>query len=103
MTLLFLGAGYFIIQYISVNYINPWKVLGVIALILLIIYFNKGQNAVWGGITYGIGVGIALFLLSALFGKGFEWLIIIKVIILGVILGFIYELPAVIYKPKPQI
>lgn len=69
-----------------------WKVLGVIAGILLIIYFRKGRNSVWGGLTLGVIVGLIIAVIFAFKGKGFNWHVVLKAVIVGTIVGFIAEL-----------
>ena len=65
---------------------NIWIILAVGALILLG-RFWKGRNAVWGGLTIGIIIGV----LWKIFG-GNEWLIVAKTAIIGIFLGFGAEL-----------
>lgn len=69
-----------------------WRVLGVIAIILLIINFRKGQNSVWGGLSLGVIVGFIIAVILALMGKGFNWLVILRAIIVGIIVGFLADL-----------
>ncbi|MBN2611740.1 MAG: hypothetical protein JXB00_09315 [Bacteroidales bacterium] len=65
-----------------------WKVLAILAFISLFVYWKK-RNAVWGGLTIGIIIG----LLIALFKKGgFDWYIVLKVGIIGVLFGVFSEL-----------
>ena len=63
-----------------------YKILGIITLILLIIYWGK-RNAVWGGFTIGIIVSLVVILFS-----GFDWYFIGKGAVLGTIIGFGAEL-----------
>jgi len=69
-----------------------WKVLGVIAVILLIINFRKGQNSVWGGLTLGVIVGFIIAVILAFMGKGFNWDVILRAITVGTIVGFLADL-----------
>jgi len=69
-----------------------WKVLGVIAAILLIINFRKGQNSVWGGLSLGIIIGFIIAIVLAFMGKGFNWFVILKTITIGTIVGFLADL-----------
>jgi hypothetical protein len=69
-----------------------WIILGSIAVILLAFYFRRGQNAVWGGLTIGVIVGLIIAVLVAFRGKSFDWYIILKAITVGIIAGFIAEL-----------
>lgn len=63
-----------------------WIVLGIVVLLLLFVYWRK-RNAVWGGCTIGIIVGLIIFIFS-----GFSWSFIIKSAIMGTIIGFSAEL-----------
>lgn len=63
-----------------------WTILGVVALILLVIYWNS-RNAVWGGLTLGIISGF----IWKLVGKT-DWYIVIKTMTVGILLGFLVEL-----------
>jgi len=65
-----------------------WQILGIVAIVLLVIFW-KNKNAVWGGLTLGIIIGI---IIAIFYGNGFDWHIIGKSAISGTILGFIAEL-----------
>jgi hypothetical protein len=58
------------------------------ALILLFLFFLKGLNAVWGGAIIGLIAGIII----ALIGDGFNWFIIYKSIVMGILMGGVAEL-----------
>ena len=62
-----------------------WIILGIISLVFLIIYWGKGQNSIWGGLTMGIIAGLIL----AIFKQGFNWYFILKGGIIGILLGSI--------------
>ena len=64
-----------------------WIILLVIASIALIVFF-RGPNAVWGGATIGLFIGIIM----VVFGKGYNWSIIYKPIVVGIIVGLVAEL-----------
>lgn len=68
-----------------------WKILGVITLILLVIYWGR-RNAVWGGFTIGIIIGLIIAIFFLFEGSGFDWYIIGKGAISGALLGFAAEL-----------
>lgn len=63
-----------------------WIILGIVTLILLAVY-RKKRNAVWGGLTIGIIVGLVVALFSE-----FDWYTIGKGVILGTMIGFAAEL-----------
>lgn len=75
-----------------------WKMLGVIAVILSVIYFRRGKNAVWGGLTIGVILGSIIAVILAFMGKGFDWHIILKTIIIAILVGFVAELLAIVPK-----
>lgn len=64
---------------------NYWIILGIISCVLLIIYFRK-RNAIWGGLTLGVVVGIVIAIFKS------DWFFLLKSGIFGTILGFITEL-----------
>lgn len=68
-----------------------WIILGVASLILLAFYWNR-RNAVWGGLTIGIIIGLIVAIFSVFKGSGFNWYAIGKITIVGVMLGFAAEL-----------
>lgn len=70
---------------------NTWAIFGAVAVVLLIIFWRK-RNAVWGGLTAGIIIGIIVALFYLFKGNKFDWIIIGKGAIVGIILGFIAEL-----------
>ena len=74
-----------------------WIILGVLAVVLLALNFQK-KNAVWGGLTLGIVVGIIVALFYLFEGNGFNWLIVAKFGIGGTILGYGAELLGKISK-----
>ncbi len=63
-----------------------WTILGILTPILLLAYWRK-RNAVWGGLTMGIIVGLLIALFS-----GFNWYIVGKGAISGTMVGFGAEL-----------
>lgn len=68
-----------------------WKILGIIIIILLVIYWGR-RNAVWGGFTIGIIIGFIIAIFFLFEGSGFDWYIIGKGAISGALLGFAAEL-----------
>ena len=69
---------------------DVWKIFGIIAIILLVVFCRK-RNAVWGGFTIGIIIGFIVALFSVFRGDGFDWYIIGKGGTVGVFLGFLAE------------
>ena len=63
-----------------------WTIFGIITPILLIIYWGK-RNAVWGGFTIGIIIGLVIAMFS-----GFDWYIVGKGAVSGTVVGFAAEL-----------
>lgn len=77
--------------------INIWNVLGIFAVILLVIYFIcSGRNAVWGGLTLGLFVGLIINLVMYIGGNGFSWSILKKVAVVGTLNGFLWEIVAIV-------
>lgn len=70
---------------------NIWILLGIVAAILLGVFWNR-RNAVWGGLTLGIAGGFISAIFFTFRDNGFEWYIIGKIAIAGTLLGFIAEL-----------
>ena len=68
-----------------------WEIFGIITVVLLIIYWRK-RNAVWGGFTIGIIIGLIVSIFYLFQGNGFDWLIISKGAILGAMIGFVAKL-----------
>lgn len=64
-----------------------WKILVIIAVILLVISFFRRRNAIWGGATIGLITG----LIVAIFQK-FNWSIVWKVFTIGVLIGAVADL-----------
>lgn len=64
-----------------------WLILGIISIALLIFYF-RSRNAVWGGFTGGLIIGLMIAIFVVFKGTGFDWHIIGKGIVIGTILGF---------------
>jgi hypothetical protein len=75
-----------------------WIILGIFTVILLIIYFFKGRNAVWGGLMIGVVIGFVTSIILAIKGNGFNWFIILKTSIVVTLAGFITELLPIIGK-----
>ena len=76
-----------------------WIILGIIALVLIIVFFKK-RTAVWGGLTLGIIVGLIVALVFLFQGKGFAWIILLEGAILGTIAGGLAELLGIFGKKK---
>ena len=66
---------------------TAWMVIVVIAVILLLVFFAMGPNAVWGGATIGIIVGV----LWKLIGRT-PWNIVVKVAAVATLAGVAAEL-----------
>jgi len=66
---------------------NIWIILGIVSIILLVLYFRRGRNALWGGFTAGVIIGFIITLFS-----GFNWYVVGKGAISGTMIGFAAEL-----------
>ncbi|MFH1822460.1 MAG: hypothetical protein ABH830_02050 [Patescibacteria group bacterium] len=73
------------------QYINLWTILIAITVFLLIKYRGT-KNAVWGGFTIGIIIGLLVAIFYLIKGSGFGWIVIGKGAMIGTIAGFIAEL-----------
>jgi len=65
-----------------------WTILSVIAIVSLIASFFLGPNAIWGGATGGLIIGIIVALIRGGFALSILW----KGIAIGAILGVIAEI-----------
>ncbi len=68
-----------------------WIILFIISLVLLVKYWGS-RNAVWGGLTLGIIIG----LIWKFVGRA-DWYILIKVATVGILLGFGAELLGMLF------
>lgn len=64
-----------------------WWIISAIAVAALKSYFPRGKNAVWGGATLGLFVGVIL----AIFRPGFDWAVIGHAIVIGAAIGLLFE------------
>jgi thiamine transporter ThiT len=64
-----------------------WKILTIIASVALVVSFFKKQNAIWGGATIGLVLGIII----TIFNK-FNWSITYKAIVIGILVGLVADL-----------
>ena len=69
-------------EFFNMETIDIWKIIGIITLILLVIYWGK-RNAVWGGLAIGIIAGLVIALFSS-----FDWWVVPKSAIVGTFVGF---------------
>ena len=65
-----------------------WTIIGIVVVILLIIFW-RGRNAIWGGLTLGIIIG---FIITIFNENSFDWSIVVRGAVLGAIIGFVAEL-----------
>jgi hypothetical protein len=70
-----------------------WRAFSITAIALLIIFFMiPKRNAVWGGATIGAIVGLIIAIIFLFKGDGFNWSIIWRGIVIGILSGAIAEL-----------
>ncbi len=69
-----------------------WIILISIGIILALVYFGRGKNAIWGGITFGLILGIVL----AIIKPGFSWETVLKTVVLSEIITFSFEMLGVL-------
>ena len=75
-----------------------WNILGTIAVVLFTISFWSGRNAVWGGLTSGLIVGLLISTYGLVGGTGFSWSIVGKSAIVGVLFGLGAEMLSMLSK-----
>jgi len=72
-----------------------WGILSIISFIGLIVFWRKG-NAVWGGLTIGVIIGLIIAIVYFFKGNGFSWTIISKGLVVGVLIGIVAQLLGII-------
>ena len=65
-----------------------WGILSVVAVVVLLAYWWKGPNAVWGTATVSAVVGVGV----AIYQPGFDWWTVGKSVIIGTFIGLTFEL-----------
>jgi len=65
-----------------------WLILGVASIVILLKYFRT-RNAVWGGLTAGVLIGLVW---SFFREEGFTIIFVAKSAIVGILVGFVFEL-----------
>lgn len=78
-----------------IDYINIWTVLGVISIVLLVISWKK-RNAIWGGLTLGILVGLIIILVKYFTGSVLNWIVVVKSAVVGSLIGFVAEVLSIL-------
>jgi hypothetical protein len=76
-----------------------WTALAIISGVLLVIFW-RSRNAVWGGLTLGIIIGLVIAGVYAFGGHGFQWFTVGKGAIIGVLAGVGAELLGIVSKPS---
>ncbi len=76
--------------------LNVWTIFGGISIVLLILFWKK-KNAIWGGLTIGIIVGFLIAIVYLFKETGFNWSIIGKSTVSGVMIGFVAELLGMLF------
>jgi hypothetical protein len=72
-----------------------WSILSIISVVGLIIFWNK-RNAVWGGLTIGAIIGLAIATIYFFKEDSFSWGIVGKAAIIGNLIGLVSELLGII-------
>jgi hypothetical protein len=68
-----------------------WMIAGVVALVSLGFSWQK-RNAIWGGLTIGVVLGLLFSSYLALTGSGFSWLIVTQIATVATLIGLGGEL-----------
>jgi hypothetical protein len=69
-----------------------WMILAIVAGVALVMYFGRGNNPVWGGMTIGLMGGLVVAIVVAVMGSGFHWSTIGKGAVVGALFGVVAEL-----------
>ena len=77
---------------------NIWDILGIVAIVCLFVSFGIGKNAIWGALTIAAVVG----LIASIF-RGFEWEFYKKVLIIGTLVGTLFEIPYRLSGKKKEV
>ncbi len=64
-----------------------WWIVSAVGIAALRRYFPRGKNAVWGGATLGLFIGIVV----AIIRPGFEWSVIGHAIVIGAAIGLLFD------------
>jgi len=64
-----------------------WKILTIIAAISMLLSFFRRKNAIWGGATIGLVIGIITAIV-----KNFNWSITYKAVVIGILVGLVADL-----------
>ena len=64
-----------------------WTALTILSIIAVILSFFRGQNAIWGGATIGLIIGIIIAIIQR-----FNWSILGKAVVIGILVGSIAEI-----------
>jgi len=80
--------------------LDIWTILGIAAIICLIISFFIGKNAIWGGLTMGIIVGLIVAIIYWIAGNGFNWELLKKILTVAILAGAFFEVVERLSKKK---
>jgi uncharacterized membrane protein YagU involved in acid resistance len=72
--------------------LDIWNILGIVSILFLIIFFAKGKNALWGGLSIGVLIGLIIALVYVFKGQDFNWIILKKAAIIGTLAGLVAEM-----------
>jgi hypothetical protein len=72
---------------------NIWDILGIIAIAAFVLSWGLiGKNAIGGGLTAGVLIGLIVGVINLIMGNGFDWFLVRKIITIGILAGFVLEL-----------
>ena len=76
-----------------------WNISGALAVLaLLVSFFIKGRNAIWGGLTLGIICTIVIYLIDFFTNEKMNWILAKKISIVLVLAGTFFEIAARLNK-----
>jgi ABC-type uncharacterized transport system permease subunit len=78
--------------------ISGWTVLAVLAIVAVMVFYQRGR--VWGGLSLGIIIGFVIALVYVFQGNTFAWEMIIKAAIIGALAGAITEWVGLFLKQR---
>ena len=64
-----------------------WWIISAVGIAATKRYFTHGKNAVWGGATLGLFIGVVV----AMVRPGFDWAVVGHAIVVGAAIGLLFD------------